>query len=131
MRHLATQPVAAVLLLITLVPPAAATPQGDAPAPLTSSVERCGTLHPSAIHHRPLRGDPPDEPIQRWVEAHREVLDGVRPSGLGEQPWGLSGVRPGRDGGPPVMYLYVLDWHAGGNLVVYGLTGGVKRRRTF
>src|SRR4051812_35816606 len=85
----------------------------------------------AAIHHRPPRGGPIDPAIQSWLDAHRDALEGVQPSGLDEQPWGLSAVRPGLDGNPPLMFLYVLDWHASGRLVVYGLTGGFKRASLF
>src|SRR3954467_15537835 len=105
---------------------AAAPPQPDAATQGDEQRQAVRDTIVAAIHHRPPRGGPIDPAIQSWLDAHRDALEGVRPSGLDEQPWGLSALRPGLDGTPPLMFLYVLDWHASGRLVVYGLTGGVK-----
>lgn len=91
--------------------------------------EALRTLIRSAISRRATEADASvPESIQRWTQTHRQSLEGLRPAGLEEQPWGLSALRPAiTDGGPPLLYLYVFDWHASGKLIVYGLTGGVKR----
>ena len=81
----------------------------------------------ASIAGRPFPTGTLGEPLRRWVDANPGALDGVRPGGLGEQPWGLSALHPGGDGQPSLLYLYVFDWHASGQLVVYGLTGGVRR----
>ena len=67
----------------------------------------------------------------RWFEANGQALKGVRASGLGQQPWGMTGLRPAEGGKPALLYLYVFDWHVSGKLVVYGLTGGVGRAYLF
>jgi hypothetical protein len=109
----------------------AAAPQRDAATQGDEQRQAVRDVILGAIHHRPPRGGALDPSIQSWLDAHRDALDSVRPSGLGEQPWGLSAVRPGLEGNPPLMFLYVLDWHASGRLVVYGLTGGFKRAYLF
>jgi hypothetical protein len=72
----------------------------------------------------------PPEPgpaLRKWLKDNAAAYEDVHPGGLGEQPWGLSALRPGGRGKPSLMYLYVFDWHASGKLTVYGLTGGVAR----
>ena len=66
--------------------------------------------------------------LDGWLERNRESVENVRRGPLNELPWGVSTYRPAAgDGLPPRLYLHVFTWHAGGKLVVYGLTGGVKR----
>ena len=66
--------------------------------------------------------------VRKWVETNSQALEGVRRSGaLRPQPWGLSTLGPAEPGSPHPIYLYVFDWHASGKLIVYGLTGGVKK----
>ena len=72
--------------------------------------------------------DGSSDAVRRWVETNRPALRGVRRSGaLRPQPWGLSALGPADPGKPHPIYLYVVDWHASGKLIVYGLTGGVKK----
>ena len=64
------------------------------------------------------------ETLKRWADRNRPALDGIGPSGLREQPWGLTAAA-GVGEGDRTIYLYVFDWHVSGRLVVYGLGGGV------
>lgn len=67
--------------------------------------------------------------VRQWISANREALDHIRRNGgLREQPWGptASDQRTGA-GVPSRIYLYVFDWHVSGQLIVYGLTGGVGK----
>ena len=91
--------------------------------------EMLQTLIRSAISRRAAAQDASaPESIQQWAQAHRTALEGLRPAGLEEQPWGLSALRPATaDDTPSLLYLYVFDWHASGKLIVYGLAGGAKR----
>jgi hypothetical protein len=66
-----------------------------------------------------------------WLEQHRPALIGVKPAPLAEQPWGLAATRPGGEGNPTLTYLYVFDWHASGKMIIYGLTGGVRKAYLF
>ena len=66
--------------------------------------------------------------VRKWVETNPQALRGVRPSSaLRPQPWGISALGPADAGAVHPIYLYVFDWHASGKLIVYGLTGGVKK----
>jgi hypothetical protein len=113
----------AVLVLI-LACVAAAPAFGQAEDPARSSLQALirEKLDPAA----PKVGFMPDKGIA-WLEANKQTLVGIRPSGLGEQPWGMTALRPGAAGKPSLLYLYVFDWHVSGRLIVYGLTGGVGR----
>lgn len=71
-------------------------------------------------------GDAPAK-LQKWLDANAETFAGVVPSGLEAQPWGTTALRPAGDGQPTRIYLHVFDWHVGGKLTAYGLTGGVRR----
>jgi hypothetical protein len=72
--------------------------------------------------------DGSNDAVRKWVEANPAALRGVRHSGaLRPQPWGLSALGPAEAGALHPIYLYVFDWHASGKLIVYGLTGGVKK----
>jgi hypothetical protein len=64
--------------------------------------------------------------LRQWLDAHRGALSNLRPSPLAEQPWGLAALRPRTDDSPAALHLFVFDWHKSGDLVVYGLTGGVR-----
>jgi hypothetical protein len=66
-----------------------------------------------------------------WVDEHRSTLAGIEPAPIGDQPWGLAGIRRGDGGAPSLVYLYVFDWHASGKVVVYGLAGGVRKAYLF
>lgn len=76
---------------------------------------------------------PPSAPesARAWARANREALADIgRVDGLGEQPWGPAAIdrRDGAAAGVPTrIYLYVFDWHASGQLVVYGLAGGAGK----
>ena len=62
--------------------------------------------------------------VERWLAANGESVRGVKPSPLPDQPWGFCTFRPAEGGREAKLYLHVFDWHASGQLVVYGLTGG-------
>ena len=73
------------------------------------------------------------EHVRRWVAEHRQSLVAVREATApGTQPWGLvaRGPAAGNQRSSPI-YLFVFEPHAGGKLVVYGLTGGVKKAYLF
>jgi hypothetical protein len=63
----------------------------------------------------------------QWLERHRDCTPAGQPAPIADQPWGLSALRPAADGKPATVLLYVFDWHASGKLVVYGVTGGVRK----
>ena len=65
--------------------------------------------------------------VDAWVVANRAALTGLKPSPLIEQPWGMTAVRAGGKDQPSLLYLYVFDWHVGGELTMYGMTSRVKR----
>ena len=62
----------------------------------------------------------------KWLSENRESVAGVRPGPLKDLPWGYSTFRPASADEPPRLYLHVLDWHASGKLVVYGLASDVR-----
>ena len=67
------------------------------------------------------------EMVKDWLRLNSPGR-GLVHSTLGEQPWGLSGMPQAQEpGGASVVLLYVFDWHVSGKLVVYGLTGGVRK----
>ena len=78
----------------------------------------------------PKVGYVPDN-ASRWLERHRAALQGIEVAPLAHQPWGPAAVRRGAGNGPTLIYLYVFDWHASGKVVVYGLTGGVRKAYLF
>jgi hypothetical protein len=65
-----------------------------------------------------------------WRNQHGEALRGIRFAPLAGQPWGVTAIQS-RDNGPARIYLFVFDWHASGKVVVYGLTGGVRKAYLF
>jgi hypothetical protein len=110
------------VLILACVAAAPASGQADDPARRSLQALIREKLDPTA----PKVGDLPGKTIQ-WLEANKQTLVGIRPSALGEQPWGMTALRPGAEGKPALLYLYVFDWHVSGKLIVYGLTGGVGR----
>jgi hypothetical protein len=66
-----------------------------------------------------------------WLERHRPSLAHIQPAPIADQPWGIAAIRPGAGNDPALIYLYVFDWHVSGNVVVYGLTGGVRKAYLF
>ena len=105
--------------VIAAIVPAAAPPEDTAQQALRAHIQ-------AAIS----RTAPPpvsDDTVKRWLDAHAQALDGLRPSPLADQPWGVTALRPGVDGDPSRLHLFVFDWHKSGRLIVYGLAGGVGR----
>jgi alpha-L-fucosidase len=78
---------------------------------------------------RPADSDPGAAPAEvvRWLAANRESVRDVTPGPLKDLPWGVCTSRPAAEGAPTRLYLHVFDWHASGNVIAYGLAGGVKR----
>lgn len=66
--------------------------------------------------------------LDKWLAANRVSLEGTSPGALDEQDlleqdvsWGEVMYRPGDGVRNSEMYLHVFDWHATGEVIVYGL----------
>jgi hypothetical protein len=117
------------IVLALMVPSSLCVAQSDRPLANqdADTGKAVGELIAEAIReggfdHAELPPRASSEEVRRWAKANREALQRVTRGGLGKQPWGPSAG----DGGGRV-FLYVFDWHASGKLVVYGLTGGVRK----
>ena len=98
--------------------PAAASP-ADAIRGVVSEAVRGGEGGVAAAR-RVADGSPE---LRRWAESNAEALAGVTAGPLPEQPWGLVTYRAApRAGEAARLYLHVFEWHAGANVIVYGLS---------
>src|SRR5690242_2056203 len=78
---------------------------------------------------RPAESDPASvaHAVTQWVTANHESVRDVAPGPLKDLPWGVCTSRPAAGDAPAKLYLHVFDWHASGDVIAYGLAGGVKR----
>lgn len=73
--------------------------------------------------------DPPGINSKAWLAANQEAVNGTQPSKLAAMPWGLTRYHPAaKENEPSKLYLLVADWHASGNVIVYGLNAANVKR---
>jgi hypothetical protein len=70
--------------------------------------------------------DVPKGPDDWWKVNVESVIE-IGGNPLPDQPWGQITTKPPRADHGPLLYLHLFDWHASGQVVVYGLGTDVKR----